>query len=239
MDIIPAIDLREGACARVLGDTLPEHGVYSDDPLEQAIMLRELGAEWVHITDLDGAFSGHLCNLRIIQEIVEYAGVKVQHSGGIRSLEHVNTLLAMGVSRVVLGTAVLRNNELTAKAFEKFGEQIIPGIDGRDGMIAIEGFETSAAKSVLRMLNELRDIGIQRVIYTDLRRYGTMRGPNFEGIAEIINNCGMKTVVAGGVSRYESIERLRTMGAEGIIIGKAIYTGAIDLKKALQIAEGE
>lgn len=237
MEIIPAIDLREGACARVLGDKLPEHGVYSDDPLEQAIILKDLGAEWVHITDLDGAFSGHLCNLRIIQELVEYSGIKVQHSGGIRSLEHISTLLSLGVGRVVLSSAVLRNTELTAKAFDKFGDQIIPGVDGRDGMAAIEGFETSAAKSVVKLLAEIRAIGIRKILYTDLRRYGTMKGPNFEGIAEIIETSGMKTVIAGGISTYEAIEKLKAMGADSLIIGKAIYTGAIDLKRARQIAE--
>lgn len=238
MDIIPAIDLREGACARVLGDKTPEHSVYSDDPLEQAIILKDLGAEWVHITDLDGAFSGHLCNLRIIQELTEYSGVKVQHSGGVRSLENISTLLSLGVSRVVLSSAVLRNGELTAKAFAQYGDRVIPGVDGRDGMAAIEGFETSAAKSVIKLLAEIRAIGMEKIIYTDLRRYGTMKGPNFEGIAEIIESSGMKTVIAGGVCTYEAIEKLKAMGAESLIIGKAIYTGAIDLRKAMEIAAG-
>ena len=236
MEIIPAIDLREGACARVLGDNHPEQAVYSDDPLEQAVILKGLGASRVHITDLDGAFSGHLCNLRIIQELVEYSGVKIQLSGGIRSLEHMDTLISLGVDKVVLGAAILRNASLTAKAFEKHGDKVIPGVDGRDGMVAIEGFETSAAKSVVKLMAEIKDIGINQAIYTDLRRYGTMKGPNFEGIEEIISTSGLKITVAGGISQYQSIEKLKDMGAGAIIIGKAIYAGVIDFIKARQIA---
>ena len=146
MEIIPAIDIREGACARVLGDIPPEANIYSENPLEQAIIMRELGAEWVHITDLDGAFSGHLCNLHNIQEIVELGGVKVQHSGGIRSLEHISTLLSMGVGRVVLSASILRNHDLVRQAYERFGDQVIPGVDARDGAVSIEGFETETGR---------------------------------------------------------------------------------------------
>jgi phosphoribosylformimino-5-aminoimidazole carboxamide ribotide isomerase len=232
LEIIPAIDLREGACARLLGDNSPAEGVYSDDPIEQAIILKGMGAEWVHITDLDGAFSGHLCNLRIIQEMVEMSGVRIQHSGGVRSIEHVDTLISLGVDRVVLGVALLRNAELTRRLFEKYGERIVPGVDGRDGMVAIEGFETSAATSVLKLLEQIREIGITRIVYTDLRRYGTMKGPNFEGIQEMLQSSDLRLMIAGGINSYQAIERLRDMGAEALIIGKALYSGAIDLKQA-------
>ncbi|MBQ6807808.1 MAG: 1-(5-phosphoribosyl)-5-((5-phosphoribosylamino)methylideneamino)imidazole-4-carboxamide isomerase [Firmicutes bacterium] len=238
MEIIPAIDIREGACARVLGDVPPEADIYAENPLEQAIIMRELGAEWVHITDLDGAFSGHLCNLHNIQEIVELSGVKVQHSGGIRSLEHIGTLLAMGVSRVVLGASVLRNQSLVRQAYEKFGDQVIPGVDGRDGDVSIEGFETTTSTTVPQLLEELGNIGFSRAIYTDLRRYGTMRGPDMEAIRQVLASSKMKTWVAGGIANYDMIQQLKAAGdVEGLIIGKAIYTGAINLKEALAIAK--
>ena len=239
MEIIPAIDIREGACARVLGDIPPEANIYSENPLEQAIIMRELGAEWVHITDLDGAFSGHLCNLHNIQEIVELSGVKVQHSGGIRSLEHISTLLSMGVSRVVLSASILRNHDLLQQAFERFGDQIIPGVDARDGAISIEGFETETSTTVDWMIQDLESIGFSRILYTDLRRYGTMRGPNMEGIQHFLETSHMKLWVAGGVSNYEVIETLKAYpGVEGLIIGKAIYTGAIKFSKAKAMVKG-
>ncbi len=239
MEIIPAIDIREGACARVLGDIPPEANIYSENPLEQAIIMRELGAEWVHITDLDGAFSGHLCNLHNIQEIVELSGVKVQHSGGIRSLEHISTLLSMGVSRVVLSASILRNHDLLQQAFERFGDQIIPGVDARDGAISIEGFETETSTTVDWMIQDLESIGFSRILYTDLRRYGTMRGPSMEGVQDFLETGPMKLLVAGGVSNYEVIETLKAYpGVEGLIIGKAIYTGAIKFSKAKAMVKG-
>lgn len=238
MEIIPAIDIREGACARVLGDKAPDANIYSENPLEQAIVMRELGAEWIHITDLDGAFCGHLCNLHNIQEVVELSGVKVQHSGGIRSLEHISTLLSMGVSRVVLSAAVLRNKTLVRQAYEKFGDQVIPGVDGRDGSVSIEGFETVTNTEVPSLMADLEEAGFSQVLYTDLRRYGTMRGPNMADIRQVASSTKMKIWVAGGVSNCDSISELKTVpGVEGIIIGKAIYTGAIDLRKALAIAK--
>ncbi|MDO4582243.1 MAG: 1-(5-phosphoribosyl)-5-[(5-phosphoribosylamino)methylideneamino] imidazole-4-carboxamide isomerase [Bacillota bacterium] len=235
MEIIPAIDLREGACARLLGnDPLPQ--VYSDDPIKQALLLKQLGAAAIHITDLDGAFTGRICNLRIIQEIVESSGLFVQLSGGIRSIEQVDTLLSIGVARLVLGVAFLRDREMTMRVLDKYGERLAGGVDGRDGQVATEGFETAVSKSVSKLLEELRSLGMRRIIYTDLCRYGLMKGPNFEGIEQILGNCGMKAIVAGGVSSYEAIERLKAKGAEGVIIGKALYAGVIDLERAMAIA---
>jgi phosphoribosylformimino-5-aminoimidazole carboxamide ribotide isomerase len=235
LDIIPAIDLREGACARIFGDISPAP-IYSDDPLEQAIMFKQLGIDKVHITDLDGSFSGHLCNLRIIQEMVAFSGLSIQLSGGVRSMEHINTLVDIGVADIVVGVPFLRNTELTKKAYAKYGERILPGVDGRDGMVAIEGFETSVSKSVAMLLEEIKAMGINKVIYTDLRRYGSMKGPNFEGIKEMVDTSGLSVLVAGGISDYDSLKMLKEMGVAGVIIGKAIYSGAIQLPRAIEIA---
>lgn len=235
MDIIPAIDLREGECARIFGDLTPA-SIYSDDPLEQAILFKQAGVESVHITDLDGSFSGHLCNLRIIQEMAECSGLLIQLSGGVRSMGHIDTLANIGVHRIVLGTPFLRNAELTKKAFAKYGERVIPGVDGRDGMVAIEGFETSVSKSVTTLLQEIKAMGMQKVIYTDLLRYGTMKGPNYDRIREMVETSGLQVVVAGGVSGYASLQKLKDLGVAGVIVGKAIYSGAIELKQAMEIA---
>ena len=235
MEIIPAIDLREGACARIFSDVSPAE-IYSDDPLEQAVIFKHLGVKSVHITDLDGSFCGHLCNLRVIQEMLELSGLAIELVGGIRSMENIDTLIDLGVSRVVVGVQVLRDKELTKKAFEKYGEKILPGIDARDGMVAIEGFETSLGKTAAMVLKEIKAMGINKIIYTDLRRYGSMKGPNFPGIEEMVETSGMEIVVAGGISDYQALRRLKDIGVAGAVIGKAIYSGNIELPRALEIA---
>jgi len=236
MRVIPAIDLREGACARVLGQ-VPGNGVYSNDPLEQAIILREQGAEWIHITDLDGAFSGHLCNLRIIQQLADFADIKIQHYGGVRSLEHIKTLLDLGVSRVVLSAVVLRDEALTGEAIKQFGDRVAAGIDSRDGLVSLEGFGTATALPVEKLVARLKEQGMERFIFTDISRPASMKGPNYPGIEEIISASHMELMVAGGISDYESITKLKEMGVDAAIIGKAIYTGVLDLRKAIEAAE--
>ncbi len=238
MEIIPAIDIREGACARILSDTAPQADIFSDDPLEQAIMLKELGAQRVHVTDLDGAFSGHLCNLRVIQELVECSGLKIELSGGVRSLEHISTLVSLGVDRVVISGSILRDAALTQRAFEKFAGNILPSIEERDGILTLEGFETPISKSVVKLMEELSAMGFTDCIFTDLRRYWTMKGPNLERVRDILHCSGLRVIVAGGISSYESLAMLRDLGAAGVMIGKAIYTGAIDLHQAIAVAQG-
>ena len=237
MEIIPSIDLREGECARILGAEDDTQSIRSVDVVEQSLILRDLGAEWVHITDLDGRFSGHLCNLRPIQEILKKSGLKMQHSGGVRKLEDVDTLVSLGVDRVVVGINFLRDRELTKTAIQRYGDRIVPGLDGKNGMVANEGFEMSVDTSVLSLIKEIEDMGVERFIYTDRRRVGAMRGPNFEGIAEVFSGTKMKTIVAGGIKSYDDINRLKEMGAEAIIVGKAIYLGRIDLKQAIEMAK--
>ena len=235
MEIIPAIDLREGACSRVFSDVSPAD-IYSDDPLEQAVLCKQQGVSTVHITDLDGSFSGHLCNLRVIQEMASSSGLNIELAGGIRSMENIDTLIDLGISNVVVGMQFLRNKELTRRAFEKYGDRILPGIDARDGMVAIEGFETALGKTAAVMIKEIKSLGINKIIYTDLRRYGSMKGPNFQGIEELVETSGMDIVVAGGISDYQSLRRLKEIGVVGAIIGKAIYSGNIELSRALEIA---
>lgn len=234
MEIIPAIDLREGACARVFGEVSPAE-IYTDNPLEQAIIFKQLGATQIHITDLDGSFSGHLCNLRVVQEIAEKSGLSLQLSGGVRSLEDIATLSELGVNHIVVGNHFLNNRSLLKQAFAKYGEHIVPGVDGRDGMVAIEGFETSLSKSVSVLLKEIKELGMSRILYTDLRRYGSMKGPNFAGITELVEGSGLQVMIAGGVSDYASLKRLKSIGIAGAVIGKAIYSGNIELQRAMQI----
>ncbi len=237
MQIIPALDLREGACSRVLGDMVAAHNIYSGDPLQQVLLLKQAGANLVHINDLDGAFSGHLCNLRIIQEIVDCGAVDIQLSGGIRSIGNINTLMDLGVKRVVLSSAMLRNPDVVAEAVERYGERILAGIDGRDGMVTTEGFETAVSTTVQRQLEKVKELGISQILYTDLRRSGMLKGPNYSAIEEIIKSGDLKIITAGGVSNLEAVRKLKEMGVAGVIIGKAIYTGSINLQAAIAEAE--
>jgi len=238
LQIIPAIDLREGACSRILNDSAAERDIYSSDPLQQVLLLKKAGARCVHITDLDGAFSGHICNLPVIQEITTFSGMDIQLSGGVCSLDHVETLLSLGVKRVVLSAAMQREPTMVAKAVALFDDRVLAGLDGRDGVAVTEGFETTVSTTVQRQIEMLREAGVKQIIYTDLRRTGALKGPNYLGIEEIIKNGGVKVLVAGGISTLEAIAKLKSMGATGAIIGKAIYTGAIDLPHAIKAAEG-
>lgn len=235
LQVIPAIDLREGACARILGDNGAIRHIYADDPLEQVILLKEAGAQIVHITDVDGSFTGHPCNYRVIQAIVAKAGVDVQLSGGINTMEHVDTLLELGVKRVVLSPAMLRSTAAVQQAVKKYGAEnrIMAGVDGRDGMVATEGFETSVSTTVQRQVEKIRELGIQQILYTDLRLYGSMKGPNFPGIQNIIETTDLSVYVAGGISSLEAVQKLRSIGVAGAVIGKAVYTGAIELEAAI------
>ena len=233
MQIIPAIDLREGACARILGDLDNIPYIYSNDPLEQALLLKEVGAQMVHITDLDGSFSGRPCNLQVIKDIVNTTKLDIQLYGGIRSLEHIETLIGLGVKRVVLSAAMLRQPQIVAQAINKYGDRLLAGIDGRDGQIAIEGFETSISTTVQHQLKVVKNLGIKEILYTDLRRYASLKGPNFSGIQAVIKESGLQILVAGGISSHETVEKLQEIGVIGVIIGKAIYTGALDLKQLI------
>ena len=237
MRIIPAIDLREGACARILDDSAAEFGIYSSDPLQQVLLLKEAGARCVHITDVDGAFSGHLCNLPVIQEITTFGGIDIQLSGGVHNFDQVETLLSLGVKRVVLSAAMQREPDTVAKAVELYGHRVLAGLDGRDGQAVTDGYETAVRATVQRQIEMLRKAGMKQIVYTDLRRAGALKGPNFAGIEEIIKSAGVEVVVAGGIASLEAIARLKAMGAAGVIIGKAIFTGAVDLPQAIKEAE--
>ena len=237
MQIIPAIDLREGACSRIFGDGVAAHAIYSKDPLQQVLLLKDAGARCVHITDLDGAFSGHICNLHVIKEIATFSTVDIQHYGGVRTLHDVETLISLGVKRVVLSAAMQRDSQMVAEAVGLYGDRVLAGLDGRDSMTVSEGFETVVRTTIQRQIEMLREAGMKRILYTDLRRTGALKGPNFDGIEGIIKCAGMEILVAGGIATLEAVARLKAMGAAGAIIGKAIYTGAVDLAEAIKEAD--
>ncbi|MBO8127715.1 MAG: 1-(5-phosphoribosyl)-5-[(5-phosphoribosylamino)methylideneamino]imidazole-4-carboxamide isomerase [Peptococcaceae bacterium] len=242
MLIFPAIDLRNGRCVRLLQGRLDQETVYSSDPRAVAASWERQGAPWLHVVDLDGAFTGAPQNEEIIKAIVAGVKIPVQVGGGIRNLNTVRRYLEMGVARVILGTAAVADPGFLRQAVNEFGERVCVGLDCRDGQVCIEGWDTTASRSYAELVPELEELGVQRIIFTDIRRDGTLHGPNLDAVADICAKTGLKVIASGGVARLEDIIALKEMaprGVEGVIIGKALYAGTVKLKDALRIAEGE
>lgn len=242
MLVIPAIDLRKGRCVRLIQGRLEKELVFSDNPVEVARNWEKRGAPWLHVVDLDGAFAGELKNLEFIKNIVKEVNIPVQVGGGIRNLETVRQLLDLGISRVILGTAAVADPEMVRQAVEEFGERIMVGIDGRDGQVVIEGWDTTVKKSILDLGQEVEALGIKRIVLTDIRRDGMLKGPNVEGTREMGLSCNLKILASGGISSLEDIRNLKALepyGVEGIIIGRALYSGVVVLEEALEVVQAE
>lgn len=241
MMIIPAIDLRDAKCVRLYQGKLEEETVFSDDPVAVANRWAELGAPFLHVVDLDGAFCGYPRNSDIVREIARSVNIPVQVGGGIRTMETVAQVLATGVSRVILGTAAISQQSMVKEACREFGSRILAGIDSRDGQVAVEGWAATVDRTALDLARQLADLGVERIIYTDIRRDGTMAGPNLEATRELAQASGLKIIASGGMASLEDVEkiaRLEQYGVEGVILGKALYTGAISLPEALALAAG-
>ncbi len=240
MLVIPAIDLRDGRCVRLVQGEKDSETVYSDEPVGMALRWEEMGARRLHIVDLDGAFKGEPQNLEVITQIVQAIKIPIQVGGGIRSFAAVEKLLSLGVDRVILGTAAILNPELVSQCTKKYGERILVGIDGRDGKVAIEGWETTVEMSVVEFARLVAGQGVAEVVFTDTRRDGTLKGPNLEATKQLALQSGLKVIAAGGVSSLDDLRALKDLkkyGVYGVVMGKALYSGAISLSDALAIME--
>lgn len=239
MLVIPAIDLRHGQCVRLYQGRADQETVFNNDPVAVARDWEARGASWIHIVDLDGAFSGRPQNLDVIAAIVKAVTVPVQLGGGIRTWETIDSLLTLGVSRVILGTVAATDPELVSRACQSFGEGIMVGIDAKQGKVAIAGWETTIEKNAVDMAREIKNLGVTRILYTDTGRDGTLEGANFETTREMALASGVKVIAAGGVASLDDIKKLKPLeplGVEGVILGKSLYTGAIKLEDALACA---
>ena len=225
--------MRGGKCVRLYQGNYNQETVFSDDPLDVALKWQSMGAPRLHIVDLDGAASGEIRNLEIIKDIARAILVPVQLGGGIRDLETIKTLLKGGIERVILGTAAVEDPGLIIEACERFRESIAVSIDARDGGVATHGWLKGTERSPLALAITMKQIGVARFIYTDINRDGTLTEPNFSAITEMIDVIGLPVIAAGGISSLNHLKMLQKLGAEGAIIGKAIYTGGINLKQAL------
>ena len=242
MLIIPAIDIKEGRCVRLREGRFEDVEIFSDDPVAVAIKWADKGAEMLHIVDLDGARYGKLTNISLVEQIIKKIGIPVQIGGGIRNYREVKNLINLGASRVILGTILWKDKALAKKLFEDFSEKIIAGIDARDGYVAIEGWQNVLSIDALDFAAEIERLGARRIIYTDIKRDGTLKGPNISNIEKMVKKVNIPLICSGGIASLDDIKKLmgfETKGVEGVILGKALYKGTILLEDALKLVVSE
>lgn len=242
MLIIPAIDIRDGKCVRLFKGDFAKETVFSDRPEEMARKWQNAGARFLHLVDLDGALAKKPMNLDTVERILHSVELPVELGGGIRSLEHIETALSLGVHRVILGSVAVQEPELVKEACQRYKERIVVGIDAKDGIVAVDGWGVSGDVEAGELARRMVKAGVRTIIYTDISRDGTLAGVNAEATVALAKESGASVIASGGVSSLADIRRLKALEAEGVcgvIVGKSIYTGALDLAKAIEIAEGE
>jgi len=231
MILFPAIDLKEGRCVRLWQGDMERATVFADDPAAKAREFAELGFEWLHVVDLDGAFAGHPVNTAAVESILAVDGVSVQLGGGIRDLDRIGHWLERGVSRVVLGTVALTNPALVREASRNFPERVAVGIDARDGMVAVAGWADQSTVPAQDLALRFEDAGVAAIVYTDIGRDGTLAGVNVAATAALAAALTTPVIASGGVASLADIEALKAIessGVCGVIAGRAIYDGRLD-----------
>jgi phosphoribosylformimino-5-aminoimidazole carboxamide ribotide isomerase len=237
MEVIPAIDLRAGRCVRLHQGDFERETVFSDDPVAMALQWQAQGGTRLHVVDLDGAASGEPTHLGVISDIVSALEVPVQVGGGIRSVATATAWLEAGVERVVIGTAAVRDPDMVAEVCRDHGsERVVVSVDARDGMVALQGWTEASQVSVLDLAHRMADLGIVRLLYTDIARDGMLTGPDLATNAKLVEETGMAILASGGVSSVGDVRQLVATGVEGVIVGRALYTGAVILPEAVAAA---
>jgi len=237
MKIFPAIDLRGGKAVRLTQGDYDRMTVYSDDPVETAGGFKAQGALHLHIVDLDGAKDGKPVNFDAIRRIVEGTAMFTEVGGGIRDEERIVQYLKLGVSRVIIGTIAVRDFDFLCDMVKKYGNKIAVGVDVKDGCVAVSGWREVTDINGLEFCEKLKRAGVQTVIYTDISKDGTLKGTNIEAYKHLSKIEGLDVIASGGISFEREISELRDMGIYGAILGKAIYSGAIDLSRAIELGE--
>jgi phosphoribosylformimino-5-aminoimidazole carboxamide ribotide isomerase len=235
--IIPAIDLKDGKCVRLLRGEEGTETVFSQDPVEVAKKWEDCGARLIHVVDLDGAFSGKPRNFELIKEIVKCVSCPVQIGGGIRDMGTIERYLGAGLYRVILGTVALQNREILTEANRRFPRRVAVGIDTRSGKIAVKGWRETVDFDLKSFLNDLNSMGISVLVHTDIDRDGTLEGINIDAVEEFVRSSPIPVIASGGVSSpldLEKLSNLTKVGLLGVIVGKSIYSGKIDLTEAIK-----
>jgi phosphoribosylformimino-5-aminoimidazole carboxamide ribotide isomerase len=237
MKVIPAIDIRGRKVVRLTQGKAECETVYFDSPLEVARMWAAQGADLIHVVDLDGAITGSSKNFNAVKEIIDKVNVKIEFGGGIRDLETVQSLIDAGVEKIVIGTRALEE-DFISKASKRFGGRIVVGIDAKDGMVLTKGWLFKTEMKALDLAGKIAILGIKTINYTDISRDGMLKGPNMDSLKEMLKIKGVDIIASGGVSTIDDVKRLKGLeadGLKGMIIGKALYEKAIDLKEAVRI----
>lgn len=242
MIIFPAIDIRDGKCVRLTEGRFDQETIFADQPVDMAVRWANEGAEYLHVVDLDGALAGKPVNMAAIGEIIKAVNIPVQLGGGIRTLDNIRECLEAGVERVILGSIAVREPELVAAACKLYGERIVVGIDARDGQAAVEGWGVTGGISAEELAKRMAQVGVARIIYTDISRDGMLSGVNVEATASLAQAAGIPIIASGGVRDMDDMKAIKaaeSAGIEGVIVGKAIYMGSLNLADALSLARGE
>lgn len=235
MIIFPAIDMYEGKVVRLLKGNYNKMTVYSENVVEKAVEIESLGAEWLHLVDLEGAKEGTTPNFSYVEEICKKTGLKVEIGGGIRSSETIEQYLLVGVNRIILGTKAATDGDFLREMADKFGDKIAVGIDVKDEKVAIKGWLEVLDKNIFDFVGELREIGVKNIIVTDIAKDGVMSGINASFYEKLNAYTDMDITASGGVTRLDDLMELKKAGLYGAILGKAMYTGNIDLREALKV----
>ena len=241
MQVIPAIDLKEGKCVRLKQGLMDQATIFSEHPAEMAKLWKSKGARRLHLVDLDGAFAGQQKNLSVIKEVIQEMGdIPIQLGGGIRNLDAVENIINIGIDSVIIGTAAITNPGFLHEACFAFPGQVIVGLDAKDGEVAINGWAKLTGHSVFEMAKKFEDYGVASIIYTDIGRDGMLQGINIDATVKLAENGNVPIIASGGLSDIQDIENLcavANVGIKGVIAGRSIYEGTLDFEKANQLAE--
>ena len=241
MIIYPAVDIRLGRCVRLEQGDFNRSVQVAESPLSAARSWEQKGAQWLHVVDLDGARSGYPCNLARVAEMAEGIQTPIQLGGGIRTEQHIEEALAVGVARVILGTRAVQDPVWIARMVQRYPGQILVGVDAREGKAAVRGWYEDTEEDALTLALRMQDAGVEEIIYTDIRRDGMLNGPDLKGLTALLD-AGVSVIASGGVSSREDLcqlSRLKEQGLSGVIIGKALYSGHLSLVEARDVLTGE
>ena len=237
MIILPAIDIKDGNCVRLQrGDYATAHKV-ADSPYEAAKSFKDAGAEWMHMVDLDGAKDARLINADLIADVAKSSGLLVEVGGGVRSMEAVEYYLSHGANRVILGSAAVKNPQLVIDAVKVFDDQIAVGIDAKEGMVQAEGWLDNSEINYIELAKRMEDAGVRTIVFTDIDQDGTLAGPNLRQLGELVKSVSCNIIASGGVAVLKDILNLAELKVYGAICGKAIYSGSLDLRQAIEMTE--
>lgn len=236
MIVYPAIDVKDGRCVRLVQGQFTDVTVYSDNPVDMAKKFENMGARYLHVVDLDGARMGEPRNTAVISEMAVKLGIPVQLGGGIRTIEMMEIILCKGIQRVILGTSAVNDPNLVKRAVQTFENNLAVGIDAKNGMVAIEGWAKTSEFTAIGFAKKMQELGAKTIIYTDISRDGMLAGPNIKAMEEMVKAVDIEVIASGGVKSIEDIRNLKEIGVSGVIVGKALYTGDVDLAEAVRIA---